>query len=230
MAFLIGNIIKLFGGYDGIIHSIEQATREVIADMPSPEPEPTTPNVPYPKRTILPERASWPLSRAPSVNGPVSQTPLRLTLPGTTMVGNLPPSPVLNKLFDSKMFIENVISKFLKNIQKIYIRDAVSWLLTFKSFVDPELDAIKVQIDLLQDNQIFRDLYNSSTADRQERLIIMLMDGIVKAKTLQNGKYGRELIKKWREKHPEPSFGGSRRKTRKAKRKRSKYSKSRYIK
>lgn len=247
MEFIIDSIVSSFGGPRGIVTDLENSITRVVATMPSPEPipsEPTTPEVPYPRlssrRTIMPlGPTSWPFSRQPSTAGgnePPSQTPLRINLPRNMnrYKLNLPPSPVENEpLFDSMTLINAVKDDFIKNISGFIKKTVVNKLFTTKSFeplINKELNSIKVQIDLLQANPIFRDLYNTSAADRQERIVIMLIDTILKAKVITEKKVGQDLTTEWRKKHPEPSFGGSRRKTRKAKRKRSKYSKSRYIK
>lgn len=247
MEFIIDTIVSNFGGPRGIVTDLENSITRVVAKMPTPEPmpsEPTTPEAPYPRvptrRTILPPPAtSWPFSRQPSTAGgnePPSQTPLRITLPRNMnrYKLNLPPSPVANEpLFDSMTLINAVKDDFIKNINGFIKKTVVNKLFTtasFKPLIDKELNGIKVQIDLLQANPIFRDLYNTSAADRQERIVIMLIDAILKAKVIIENKVGQDLTAEWRKKHPKSSFGGSRRKTRKAKRKIYKRSMSRYNK
>ena len=246
-------VIARFGGYDGILNDLEASiTRVVIAEMPpqlepvTPTPEASTP-VPFPnspyRASLAPPKPS-PFSRESSAAGENAYPATRLaplTLPlvlsplNRASALNLPPSPnstprVMEPLFDSRHLINECIKDFVGHIDGYLKQSAVKTLLTtksFKSLIDKELDSIRDQLDILQAEPAFRAVYNSSTADRDSRLVIMLIDAGLKAKTLQNGPFGPKLIATWRAKHP---VSGGSRKTRKLNRQRAKYRRSKHSK
>ena len=107
------------------------------------------------------------------------------------------------------------ISKF-----GILVRTVInSFVSSNTALIKKELAGVLPILEDLKANATFTAIctkdYAFNSSERNKRITIMVIDAIMSADNVKNGTIGTKLVAEWRKLHPEKSFGGRRKKTRK---------------